>query len=120
MKLKRICQRIKNGKRYNPKKSFSNIISFKRKSICQQIDSPHNTNEYLINNHSSPFFSEEDEDSIIIKPISIIQFEEDKKTEIELFSMNDLNSTNDESVMFNEKSENLKEQMKKCLNGEKK
>ena len=34
--------------------------------------------------------------------------------------MNDLNSTNDESVMFNEKSENLKEQMKKCLNGEKK
>ena len=94
MKLKRICQRIKNGKRYNPKKSFSNIISFKRKSICQQIDSPHNTNEYLINNHSSPFFEEDEEDSIIIRPISIIQFEDDINRELELFSMKDLNSTN--------------------------
>ena len=94
MKLKRICQRIKNGKRYNQKKSFSNIISFKRKSICQQIDSPHNTNEYLINNHSSPFFEEDEEDSIIIRPISIIQFEDDINRELELFSMKDLNSTN--------------------------
>ena len=94
MKLKRICQRIKNGKRYNPKKSFSNIISFKRKSICQQIDSPHNTNEYLINNHSSPFFEEDEEDSIIIRPMSIIQFEDDINRELELFSMKDLNSTN--------------------------
>ena len=94
MKLKRICQRIKNGKRYNQKKSFSNIISFKRKSICQQIDSPHNTNEYLINNHSSPFFEEDEEDSIIIRPISIVQFEDDINRELELFSMKDLNSTN--------------------------
>ena len=120
MKLKKIHQKKKQLKRCTQKKGFSNKISFTRKYIYQQIQSPLNTNEYLINNHSSPFFSEEDEDSIIIKPISIIQFEEDKKTEIELFSMNDLNSTNDESVMFNEKSENLKEQMKKCLNGEKK
>ena len=107
---------LMNVKQYNLNQPYQ----IDGKYIYQQIQSPLNTNEYLINNHSSPFFSEEDEDSIIIKPISIIQFEEDKKTEIELFSMNDLNSTNDESVMFNEKSENLKEQMKKCLNGEKK
>ena len=52
-------------------------MQLKKKYLFQQIQSPHNTNDFLINNQSSAFYTNEEEDSIFIKPSSIIQLEDD-------------------------------------------
>ena len=98
------------SRKFSPRKNY----------LYQQIESPHNTNEYLINNQSSPFFVDDDEDSILIEPSSIIRIENENIYGIELFSSKDLDSTNEESMILNEKSEAEKEQIDKCINLEKK
>ena len=66
--MKRILKlkKIKKSKKDKRSKKFRKKISIWRKHFFQ-IDSPHNTNEYLINVNSSPF-SNDDEDSIEIIP----------------------------------------------------
>ena len=108
MKFRRIFQKSKRIKKHLTKKRFSRNISLKKKYLFEQIESPNNTNEFLINNQSSPFFTEDEEDSINIKPSSIILLEEDTNSEIYLFNLKGSESTNDESMILNEKSENGK------------
>ena len=107
MKLKRILVKSKHNRKRLSKKNNSRKISFKKKYLFQQIESPHNTNEYLINNGSSPFWVDEDEESINIQPSSIIRLKDNE-------------STNEESVILNEKLELGKGQMEKCPSAEKK
>ena len=119
IKFRRILQKSKHIKKCIPKKCFSRKISLKNKNFFEQIKSPHNTNDYLINNRSSPFFIEEEdeEESINIKPSSIILLEDDTNSEINYFTLNDSESTNEESMIFNEKSENGEGLIETCLDG---
>ena len=75
LKLKKIKKSNYITKKYSKKKKYTKRSSFWRKNM-EQIESPYNTNEFLIENNSSPFLDEEEEDSIIIKPVAIIKFEE--------------------------------------------
>ena len=121
MKLRRILAKInKHNKECRSKKKNSRKISFKKKYLFQQIESPLNTNEFLINNGSSPFWVDEDEESINMQPSSIIRLEDDTNSEINIFDLKDNESTNEESVILNEKLELGKGQMEKCPSAEKK
>ena len=101
IKLKKI-RKAKSGKIAIRKKRYN-----KRFSLFQniyQIESPNNTNEYLINNCSSPFISEEeDEDSIEIKNSSLICFN-DGNSELGLFDCKDVEMTKEKSALLNGKS----------------
>ena len=101
IKLKKI-RKLKNTKIAIRKKRYN-----KRCSLFQniyQIDSPNNTNEYLINNCSSPFISEEeDEDSIEIKNSSLICFN-DGNSELGLFDCKDIEMTKEKSALLSGKS----------------
>ena len=119
-KFKRIIQKNNHIKKSHKKRMVSRKFSPRKNYLYQQIESPHNTNEYLINNQSSPFFVDDGEDSILIEPSSIIRIENENIYGIELFSSKDLDSTNEESMILNEKSEAEKEQIDKCINLEKK
>ena len=121
MKLRKIELKCKHLKKVLSRKSNFNKVSFRRKYLYKHIESPHNTNEYLINNNSSPFFIDDDEeDSTIIKPSSILVFEDDPNSEFDLFSIKDLNSTNEESMILNENTDQTKAIMDKVLDVEKK
>ena len=101
IKLKKI-RKVKNTKISIRKKRYN-----KRCSLFQnvyQIESPNNTNEYLINNCSSPFISEEeDEDSIEIKNSSLICFN-DGNSELGLFDCKDVEMTKEKSALLSGKS----------------
>ena len=121
MKLRKIELKCKHLKKVLSRKNNFNKVSFRRKYLYKHIESPHNTNEYLINNNSSPFFIDDDEeDSTIIKPSSILVFEDDPNSEFDLFSIKDLNSTNEESMILNENTDQTKAIMDKVLDVEKK
>ena len=120
MKLKRILVKIKHMKKPRSQKKISRKISFKKKYLFHQIESPLNTNEFLINNGSSPFLPDDEEESINIQQSSIIRLEDDTNSEINMFDVKDNESTNEESVIVNEKIETGKEQMEKSLNKENK
>ena len=120
MKLRKIRVKSKKMKKNATKKntSDSSKISFRKKFLYQQIESPYNDNEYLINNKSSPFFADdEEEDSIIINPSKPLKFNDEfgDNSEMDLFSFTQLNSTNDESMILNEKSESGKGQIGVCI-----
>ena len=101
IKLKKIRKAKKakialRKKRYNKRCSLFNNI--------YQIESPNNTNEYLINNCSSPFVTdEEDEDSIEIKESSLICFN-DGNSELGLFDCKDVEMTKEKSALLSGKS----------------
>ena len=101
IKLKKI-RKVKSTKISIRKKRYN-----KRCSLFQniyQIESPNNTNEYLINNCSSPFISEEeDEDSIEIKNSSLICFN-DGNSELGLFDCKDIEMTKEKSALLSGKS----------------
>jgi len=63
---------------------------------------------------------EDEEDSITIHQSDIIPFEDETNYEIDLFSIKGLESTNEESVILNEKSDQVKEENEKCLDNTKK
>ena len=112
LKLKRISQKSKKCKKCLSKKKYSRKMLLQKKIFLKQIESPHNTNDFLMNNQSSPFLIEDD-DSLMIKPSYIIAFEDDANSELDLFSIKELESTNEESMIVNEKSFVEKEQKEK-------
>ena len=72
LKFKKI--KTSNNTKKAKKKKQSKNKSFLKK-FCLKIGSPHNINDYLINENSSPFWDDEnDEDSISIKPYPFINF----------------------------------------------
>ena len=66
------------------------IINHKKSFLIKKffyLGSPFNTNDFLIDNNSSPFWiGEEDEDSITIAPSSPIYFFDDSNSEMNLFT----------------------------------
>ena len=74
-----------NAKKAKKKKSSKNKSFMKKRFL--KIGSPHNTNDYLINVNSSPFWNDEnDEDPINIIPCTFISFEEENIFDIDLFA----------------------------------
>ena len=73
-----------------------------------QIASPHNTNDYLINNGSTPFFnySDDDEESNneMFIPVQPIYFNKDNNSELDLFTVKEIDSTNEKTSILIEKS----------------
>ena len=72
-----------NSAKKAKKKRTAKNKSFKKKHFLK-IGSPHNTNDYLINENSSPFCNDEnDEDSINAMPFTFINFGGEKNTELD-------------------------------------
>ena len=71
----------------NPKKKKTpKNKSFMKKCFLKN-GSPHNTNDYLINENSSPFWNNEnDEDSKNIMPCTFINFGREVNSELDLFA----------------------------------
>ena len=120
LKLRRILQKSKRSKKHLSKIFFSRKMEIKKKYFYIQIQSPHNTNDFLINNQSSAFYTDDEEDSIFIKPSSIIQLEDDTNSELDFFNMKNLDSTIEESMALNEKSISDKMEIVQCITDEKK
>ena len=78
LKLKKI-----NKSKVSIRKKFYSKYIHNIQKHFYQIDSPHNTNEYLMKNSSSPFYNDNDEeDSIEIIPSIKIEFNDDTSSEI--------------------------------------
>ena len=106
--MKKIIKLKKIRKARCSKKDFRKKKYTKRCSICNNIfhnDSPYNSNEYLINNGSSPFIiDEEDEDSMEIKSNSLIYFN-NGNSELDLFDCKNVEMTKEKSVLLSEKTD---------------
>ena len=88
--MKRILKfkKIKSSNTTNKskKKKSSKNKSFMKKCFLK-IGSPHNTNDYLINENSSPFWNDEnDEDSINIIPYNFKNSGGEKIPELDLLA----------------------------------
>ena len=80
--MKRMLNRKKrpsvSRKGLNPRKRFFRTIKSCKKPIIQ-IESPHNTTQYLIQNNSTPFFDEnEDEDDYDFTPNPLLLIKENE------------------------------------------
>ena len=72
LKLKKI-KNTKHSKKYINRRMSNRVSFLKKRKLIFKIGSPNNTNEYLINEHSSPFnLYEEDEDSLNLIQSSLI------------------------------------------------
>ena len=120
MKFKRILVKTRHKKKRFPTNKLSRKNEFKKNYLYHMIESPHNTNEFLVNNQSSSFYSDDEEESVNIPNSAVTQLEDDINAEINLFDLNDNETTNEESMILNEKLGIGKEQMKKYPNGLKK
>lgn len=95
--IKRISKKFK--KNNSPVRRIQTI---QRKNIFKetdsysnmQLDSPYNSNEYLIKNQSSPFYDENDEEDFSFTPNEIIKL--DLYSEIKDSLYYRIDSTNDE------------------------
>ena len=102
IKLKKI-RKSKRSKKDFRKKKYNKKFSIYKNIF--DIESPYNSNEYLINNGSSPFIiEEEDEDSIEIKDSSLIFFN-DGNSELDLFDCKYLEMTKEKSALLSDKSD---------------
>ena len=82
LKFKKI-RSSNNAKKVKKKKTAKNKQLMKK--FFLKIGSPHNTNDYLINENSSPFWNDEnDEDSINITPYTFINIGGEVNTELDL------------------------------------
>ena len=78
---------LKIKRKRNSKFSRCNKKKRMLKKYLLDIYSPHNTNDFLINNNSSPFFSgDEDEETIIIRQSSPIRLVDEANSELNLFA----------------------------------
>lgn len=85
------------------------FLKNRKKRNYSPIDSPYNSNEFLIKNHSSPFFDEDDEGDFGISFMDnnyTLSNDIDFK-ETEFNSENKMDSTNDESDIINNLEDNL-------------
>ena len=95
--IKRISKKFK--KNNSPVRRIQTI---QRKNIFKetdsysnmQLDSPYNSNEYLIKNQSSPFYDENDEEDFSFTPNEIIKLDLNSEIKDSLYYR--IDSTNDE------------------------
>ena len=114
IKLKKIYKHSKHVKSYLSKKKFGKKKLFLKKILYNQIESPLNTNEYLMQNKSSPFYPEDEdstEDLFQIEPNYIITLEKETQPESVLLSIKGLESTSDESMMSKDQTNKGKDQI---------
>ena len=73
-----------------------------------QIESPHNTNDFLINFNSSPFWNsdEDNEDEIILH--TPMKFKCDTNSEIDTFTYKEIDSTDEKTIVLKCKNEQEK------------
>ena len=113
--MKRILKlkKIKNSK--TAKKNINKKRKAKRicKKLFLQIDSPHNTNEYLMSVNSSPFYNDEDDDNedSFIMPSHFIKLSNDTNSELDLFINRESEGTNEKTILMDDQ----KEQKKKII-----
>ena len=88
------------------KKRCKNEFIFKKNFY--QIASPHNTNDYLINNSSAPFFNyfddDEESNNEMFIPVQPIYFNKDNNSELDLFTVKEIDSTNEKTSILMEKT----------------
>ena len=114
LKLKKI--KSKRTRKYiNKKRMLNGVLLWKKRFL--QIDSPHNTNEYLINVNSAPFYDNEidDEDSINIIPNSFIKISDDKNSELNLFFHGEIDSTNDKTIKRDNQEEEKRNKIQRLF-----
>ena len=108
LKLKTIKSIHNHNEKYHKykrikKKRNKRKILMKKKFL--QIESPYNTNDFLINNHSAPFFNYNDDSDdsldIMLNSLSFIS-NNDNNFELDLFSIRERDSTNEKTIVFNE------------------
>ena len=98
IKLKKIRKAKRSKKDFRKKK-------YNKKFNIFDIETPYNSNEYLINNVSSPsIIDEESEDSMEIKESSLIYFN-DGNSELDLFDCKDVEMTKEKSALLSDKSD---------------
>ena len=84
LKFKKIKTSKNDIKKPKKKKSTKNKPFLKKNFL--KIGSPHNTNDYLINENSSPFWNDEnEEDAINIMPCTFINVGGETNPELDLF-----------------------------------
>ena len=108
LKLKKIRNAKTKTKRTLRKKR--NAIFWKKMFL--QIESPHNTNDFLINFNSSPFWNSdednEDEISWEMIPSNPIKFKSDTNCELDTFGYKEEDSTDEKTIVLNCKNEQEK------------
>ena len=100
MKLKR----IRKSKKDKRNRKLSKKVPLCTKHLLQP-DSPFNNNEYLINVNSSPFWNDDEEDSIEIIPSSIININNDTNFENYILYERSFEVTKENSVKENNEKE---------------
>ena len=97
IKLSKFSKKDKRKKRYS-KKAYLESKFF-------EIESPHNTNDYLVNNNSDNFLTDNNEDSIDIIPSSIIFLDNDPNEELNIFMNRENDSTKENTEIFKDKEQ---------------
>ena len=104
---KKLSKKKTNNNCFAKRKTL--FLKNRKKRNYSPIDSPYNSNEFLIKNHSSPFFDEDDEGDFGISFMDnnyTLSNDIDFK-ETEFNSENKMDSTNDESDIINNLEDNL-------------
>ena len=108
MKKVLILKKIRNAKTKAKRalRKKRNTIFWKKMYL--QIESPHNTNDFLINFNSSPFWNsdEDNEDEIILH--TPMKFKCDTNSEIDTFTYKEIDSTDEKTIVLNCKNEQEK------------
>ncbi len=112
--MKRILKlkKIGKSKKYKNNQKISKKVCALTKHF-EQFDSPHNTNEYLMNVNSSPFWNDDDEDSIELIPSSSINFNSDTNFETNLFFDREIEITKEKTLKNNNEKEKTFQLIKK-------
>lgn len=103
-------KKIRNTKKKTKKGIRKKISALFRKKNALQMESPHNTNDYLININSSPFwnFCDEDDNSWEMTPNNLIAIKCDTNCELDTFTYKEIESTDDTIVLNSKKDKGPK------------
>ena len=109
LKLKN--KKTRKSKIEKRKRNLSKKVISKKHFL--QLDSPHNTNEYLMNVKSSPFWNDYEEDSIEIVPSNIININNDINFEKFIIFDRSVEVTKEKTLKENNEKENSIELIQK-------
>ena len=95
-------KKIRNSKKKNKKeiRKKRSVLFWNKNTL--QMESPHNTNDYLININSSPFwnFCDEEDNSWEMAPNNLISIKCDTNYELDTLAYKEIEST-DETIVSN-------------------
>ena len=108
MKLKKIRNAKTKTKRDLRKKRTAIFL----KKMFLQIETPLNTNDFLINFNSSPFWNSDEDNEDEIIPNNPIKFKCDTNCELDTFGNKEADSTDEKTIVLNCKNEQEKKTIK--------